>query len=347
MSVNVLPEGTTVNDRYVLARKLGSDGEVYQAHDRHLDQTVALKILRPDAGAPQSWDEAKRLEQLRSRYIVPIINADVIGNSDLRYIVTQLLPDGDLESEAAPHGLPSSLAARYGQHIATGLDAVHAMGMLHRDVKPANALLEGDIAVVSDVEFCVVPNVDGFAPRTGSWCTLAPEVAAFDGACTVYSDVYSLAATVYYLLSGEYPVDHRIDRAEQQRRIAGGELRPLSELAPHVPRALAAVVKRGLSFEPQHRHESAEAFGNALATAAGGKRSWRRVAHPGHQFCAEGQALGQRAAVGVCSEPSATGTVLVRAFHLASGRRIATGQRSAVRHGRLSGTIRSVISALS
>lgn len=99
MSVNVLPEGTTVNDRYVLARKLGSDGEVYQAHDRHLDQTVALKILRPDAGGPQSWDEAKRLEQLRSRYIVPIINADVISNSDLRYIVTQLLPDGDLESK--------------------------------------------------------------------------------------------------------------------------------------------------------------------------------------------------------------------------------------------------------
>ena len=347
MSVSVLPEGTTVNDRYVLARKLGSDGEVYQAHDRHLDQTVALKILRPDAGAPQSWDEAKRLEQLRSRYIVPIINADVISNSDLRYIVTQLLPDGDLESEAAPYGLPSSLAARYGQHIATGLDAVHAMGMLHRDVKPANALLEGDIAVVSDVEFCVVPDADGFAPRNGSWCTLAPEVAVFDGVCTVYSDVYSLAAAVYYFLSGEYPVDHRIDRAEQQRRIAGGELRPLSELAPHVPRALAAVVKRGLSFEPQHRHESAEAFGNALATAAGGKRSWRRVAHPGHQFCAEGQALGQRAAVGVCSEPSARGTVMVRAFHLASGRRIATGQRSAVRHGRLSGTMRSVISALS
>lgn len=347
MSVNELPVGTTVNDRYVLACKLGSDGEVYQAHDRHLDQTIALKILRPDAAAPQSWDEAKRLEQLRSRYIVPIVNADVIRNSDLRYIVTQLLPDGDLESEAAPHGLPSSLAARYGQHIAAGLDAVHAMGMLHRDVKPANALLEGDIAVVSDVEFCVVPDADGFAPRNGSWCTLAPEVAVFDGVCSIRSDIYSLAATVYYLLCGEYPVDHRLDRAEQQSRIAGGNLRPLTELAPHVPRALASVVKRGLSVDPQLRHASAEHFGNSLATAASGKRSWHRVVHLGHQYCAEGYALGPRAAVGVCSEPSSRGTVAIRAFHLPSGRRITTGKRSSTHPQRLSAALRSVFATLS
>jgi serine/threonine protein kinase len=348
MSKVALPTGTTVNDRYVLQRKLGSDGDVYEAHDRYLDQTVALKLLHPTPkNAPRPWDEARRLEQLRSRFIIPVINADVVGTSDLRYIVTRLLPDGDLEVEARPHGLPTGLAIRLGIHIASGIEAVHAAGMIHRDIKPSNALLEGDVAHVSDFERCILLDEDGFAPRDGSWCTLAPEVAALDGQCSIASDVYSLAATTFFLLAGVYPVDHLLPVAEQQQRLAAADLRSLSDLAPHVPRAIIAVIKRSMSPDPKARHTSASEFANSLATAAGRRRSWHRIApHSDHLFCAESQQDRGRKALGVCAIPLAQDRATIRVFYLQSGRVVkGEGDRQTAEKD-LSATLRSVFTKL-
>lgn len=342
MVKDILPAGTTVNDRYVLERKLGSDGDVYEAYDRHLNRQVAFKLLHPQSGSPQSWHEARILEQLQSRFIVPVMNADIVSTSDLRYIVTRLLPDGDLESEAKPHGISTMLAARLGQHIASGLDAVHAAGMVHRDIKPANALLDSDIALVSDFEFCSLIDEDGLAPRTGSWCTLAPEVALEQGKCSVASDVYSLAATVFYLLSGEYPVDHRLPREEQQRLIAQGGFRDLAQLAPHVPRAVVSVLRRGMSLDPGRRPASATELGNALATAAADRRSWLRVTHEGHKYCAESESPRRGKSLGVCASPASPGKVDVRAFHLKTGRAVSGMPASEVGADELVATLRRV-----
>ena len=317
------PPGTTVNDRYVLDGKLGSDGNVYKAFDRHLNRTVAFKLLLPDEDEPQSWDEARRLEQLRSNFIVPVLDADVVLTSDIRYITTDLLPDGDLEADARPQGLPVALAVRFGHQIAAGIDSIHAEGMIHRDIKPANALRRGDNVLVSDVAKCSLLDSHGEAPRDGSWCTLAPEAAPDDGVCSVATDVYSLAATVFYLLSGEYPVSHRQEESRQQALIYSGALRDISDLAPHVPRAIATVVRRGLSVDPSARYPSANAFGNALVTAMGKRRDWRRVSHDGHVYCAESPASGSRKAVGVCAENTPPGKIRIRAYHLGSRRALA------------------------
>jgi len=313
--------GTTINDRYVLNAKLGTDGEVYEAHDRHLNRTVALKLLPPGGGS-QPWDEARRLEQLRSTFIVPVLNADIDRDSDIRFIATDLIPDGDLEADARPHGLSLASAVRFSREIAAGIDTIHRWGMIHRDIKPANALRRGDSVLVSDVAKCILLDRDGKAPRDGSWCTLAPEAAPDDGYCSLASDVYSLAATTFYLLSGEYPVDHRLDPRLQQQRLSSGTLRDIAGLAPHVPRAIVTVVRRGLSVDPGARHPTPTIYGNALATALGDRRDWRRVAHQGHAFCAESPASKQRKAIGVCAENSSPGKIEMRAFHLVSGRAI-------------------------
>ena len=325
-----VPPGTSVNDRYVLNSKLGSDGEVYEAYDKHLNRTVALKVLRPDGGTPQSWDEARRLEQLRSNFIVPVLDADIVLTSDVRYITTDLLPGGDLEADARPHGLSVALAVRFGHQIAAGVDTIHAAGMIHRDIKPANALRRGDNVLLSDVAKCILLDAGGHATRDGSWCTLAPEAAPDGGTCSIATDVYSIAATAFYLLSGEYPVDHRLPLVRQQALLSRGILRDISDLAPHVPRAVATVVRRGMSADPSLRHASANTLGNALVTAMGQRRDWIRVIHSGHTYCAESPESGGRKAVGMCAERSSAGKLSMRAFHLKSGRALAGVQENSV-----------------
>jgi serine/threonine protein kinase len=321
MSSGPYPAGTTINDRYVFVRKLGTTGQVYEAYDRHLDKNVAVKLLHPIGGVVQPWDEAQRLEQLRSRFLVDVINADVVINSDIRFLVTPLLDNGDLESAAEATGLSIHEAVRYMQQICGGVDRIHAAGMLHRDIKPGNALLGEDGVFVSDLEYCAIMDSDGTTPPNGSWCTVAPEAAAGLN-CSIRSDVYSLGATANYLLSGEYPVDHRLPRSEQRDRIVAGTIRELRLLAPHISQAIGTVVRKALSLNPESRFASAQAFSNALAQAARSSRDWRRVQHVGHSHCIEGPKYGQHAAVVICSEPTATG-FRVSARTLPSNRRVA------------------------
>jgi len=348
--VPVYPSGATINDRYVLGDKLGTDGSVYVAHDRHLDAQVALKVLHPVGGVAQSWDEAKRLEHLRSRFLVDVINADVITSSDLRFIVTPLLTGGDLESAAASVGIGVRDAVRFAQQIATGVGRIHAAGMVHRDIKPANVLLQGDEILVSDLEMCELLGAAGHASRNGSWCTLAPEVAVDDGLCSIRSDVYSLGATVFYLLSGEYPVDHRLPLAEQKQLIERGAIRDVRHLAPHVPQSVGTVVRRALAFDPNRRFSTAEDLGNALAHAVKGRRNWHRVEHDGHLHCLEGDSFNGKAAIVVCTVSNGRRIDVVTRHPAASGtgagRRLAGVADSSVTPSGLSSFLQRHIKAL-
>lgn len=316
------PKGTTVNDRYVLGEKLGSDGHVYEVYDKVLKKQAALKFLHPDAqGNAQTWDEAQRLEALRSRFLIDVINADVVQSSDIRFIVTPLVDGGDLEAYAAGTGLAVPEAVRYAQQVAAGIDRIHAEGMIHRDIKPANVLREGNGVFVSDLQFCEILDSSGHAGRNGSFCTVAPETAADHGHCSIASDVYSLGATAFYLLSGEYPVDHRLPLIEQKHRIESGKIRELRVLAPHVSQAVGTVIRRALHKDPSRRFQSVEAFANALSHAARDTREWRRVTHTGHLHCLEGESHQGRAAVRICCMPD-QGRVRVTARQHPSGRRV-------------------------
>lgn len=318
----VYPPGTTINDRYELQAKLGSDGFVYEAHDRHLNKQVALKVLHPEqAGVTQPWGEAQRLEHLRSVFLVDVINADVIISSDIRFIVTPLVEGGDLEVGARPVGLSVHEAVRCAQQVAAGVGRIHAAGMVHRDIKPANVLLTGDSVLVSDLEFCELLDDSGRAGRNGSFCTIAPETADDNGYCTVLSDVYSIGATAFFLMSGRYPVDHRLPKKDQQLLIMRGEIRRLRVIAPHVSQALGTVIRKALNLDPSKRYASAEALGNALAHAARETRNWRRVEHPGHVHCIQGEPFHGRAAVDVCAIPDSS-TVQVVSRNQPTNRRI-------------------------
>lgn len=319
---------------------------MYEAHDRHLDAQVAVKLLRPsEEGTGGPWREAQLLEKLKSRYLLPVLNADVVIDSDLRFIVTDILRGGDLERSAHPYGLPPSTAAHYVQQAAAGLDRIHRAEMVHRDVKPGNVFVEGGDVVLGDLGFCHIL-VDGVAPPNGSFCTVAPEVLLDGGSCSPAADVYSLAATAFYLLSGEYPVDHRISRLEQRDLIVAGSVRELRTVAPHITRSVGAVVRKSLSSVPTDRHASATDFGNALVGAVHGSRDWHRVTHDGHDHCIFGAQHGQKKAVQVCCTRAEPRSTEVRARMAETGRRVPGVADTRVTPSQLVKTIQKLTASL-
>lgn len=320
---SALPKGTWINDRYRLGDRLGSgqSAVVYEAWDEHLHREVAIKLLDPTGGVPATWHEARVLEQLRSDYLLPVLNADVITESDIRYIATPIMRNGDLEGVAKDVGVCATRAVAWGSQLAWGLQRVHDAGLLHRDVKPGNAFVNKDGSVLlADLGKATAFTLGTPAPRDGSWVTLAPETAPDNGVCSIASDVYALGATVFYLLAGCYPVDHRLGPSELQAAILAGRRRKLLDVAPHVSRSLRGIVETAMAADPTERYSSAMEFGNALAGASLHARDWERhLQHTGHQFCINGKANGTSGAVSICAIAADT-RIQIRA-RLASGRR--------------------------
>lgn len=349
MNLSELPAGTTINDRYELAGRLGggAGGSVYEAHDRHLDSRVAVKLLNPmDDGVAGPWQEAQRLEQLKSRFLLPVWNADVVIDSDIRFIVTPIMSGGDLSGLAQPYGMPASQAAHLVQQVASGVDRIHRAGMVHRDIKPENVLVDGIDAVLGDLGFCHLLAADGTAPPNGTFCTVAPEVLRNDGVCSATTDVYSLAATAFFLLSGEYPVDHRLSKQEQRDQILAGSFRELRTIAPHISRAVGAVVRKSLNGDPAIRHASATDLGNALVGAVRGSRDWHRVAHAGHVHCLHGARHGVKKAVQVCCTQVDERSIEVNARLADSGRQVPGRPAIRVTPGKLIVTLQQLTANL-
>ena len=311
--------GSRIADRYLVVnhRGGGTFGDVYHVIDEHLGNEVALKLLAPQAGQPATWDEAQILEQIRSEYLLPVLNADVVPGSDLRYITTRLMTGGDLSEAAKPCGVSPRQAVRWGQQLGHGLDRVHAAGLLHRDVKPANGFLDsGGGALLGDLGMAASVGADGTTPPDGSWATVAPEVAGAPGRCSVRSDVYSLGATVFYLITGEYPVDHHQTPAKMRDQIVAGQRRKLRDLAPQASVSLGRVVERSLSTDPASRQPDALTFANQLSACTHYGRVWIRLPeHPGHRMCFQGDATKTAQAVTVCVITSAAQRADIRVIN--------------------------------
>jgi tetratricopeptide (TPR) repeat protein len=269
--------------RFRLLRLIGRGGmgAVYEAADDELARRFALKILPGHATLDEREiarfrREAQAAARLRHPHIVPVFG---VGEDDgTHWLAMQLIDGESLEQllkrwrfesarpDAVPGPpMPAREVARHGLAIAEALECAHAEGVLHRDVKPSNLLLDAS-GVVWVTDFGLAKS-EGTATLTrtgeavGTPRYMAPE--AFSGWSDPRTDVWGVGATLYEMLSGRPPFEST-DRAQLLRLITAVEPAPLHRLDPSIPRDLATIVHKCLQKEPAARYATPRALADDL-----------------------------------------------------------------------------------
>jgi len=261
----------------------GGFGEVYRAWDERLDREVALKLLPRRASDGESRrtkiiEEGRVLARVRHPNVVTLYGAEEI---DGQVGLWMELVRGRTLEQAIADGRRSTAAeiVPLGIEICRAAAAVHAAGLLHRDIKAANVMVAEDGRVVL-MDFGTGRELDdASAPLAGTPLYLAPELFR-GGEPTAASDVYSIGVLLYRLLTGSYPVRAR-SRDELRRAHDRGERVDLATARPDLASELARAVDCAIDTDPRRRPATAEALAADLAALlprAGGRRWPRRLA---------------------------------------------------------------------
>jgi len=275
--------GVLIADRYRLVRQLGAGGMgvVWQARDERLHRLVAVKQLRTQLGltdaetdvtAQRAMREARINARLHHPYAVAVF--DVVEHEGNPCIVMELVPSMPLTEVLRELGtLAPSEAARVGSQIAAALAAAHALGIVHRDVKPGNVLI-GDDGTARICDFGISrafgdTTLTTTGMITGTPAYLAPEAARGEES-TFASDVYSLGATLYAAVEGEPPFGTDGNAIAVLYRVSAGELRP-----PERAGALGPVLLAMMNISPLDRPSMAQAAAQLSALMDGNAGSSR------------------------------------------------------------------------
>ncbi len=249
----------------------GASSIVYRAFDPMLERHVALKLTRDDAPdtAIDRWlQEARRMALVKHANVITIYGAEKIDGrggiwSEL------LLGSSLLESVNEDGPLSAREAATIGIDVCHALRALHAAGLIHGDVKPANIFREtGGRIVLLDLG----SSLDRTATHatSGSPALLAPEALIPDRPTTAF-DIYALGASLYFLVSGEYPIDALSALAAKRVHENSGIL-PLAERRPDLPADFVEYIDRAIDTDPANRFNSTSELERALHRFLTGKR---------------------------------------------------------------------------
>ncbi|HZA12620.1 serine/threonine-protein kinase [Mycobacterium sp.] len=265
---------------------IGGMGEVYRAYDTVRDRMVALKLLRTELAADADFQERFRREsrvaaRLQEPHVIPVHDWGDIGG--VLYIDMRLVEGANLKTVLAESGpLDPARAASIVAQVAAALDAAHADGLVHRDVKPENVLLTPS-GFVYLVDFGIAhlggdSGLTSAGAAIGSCVYMAPERFA-NARVGPQADVYSLACVLYECLTGRPPFPAGEVSQLISAHLLAAPPRP-SAARPGLNPAFDGVIARGMAKEPRDRFSSAgELAGAARSTAALDQSTSATAAH--------------------------------------------------------------------
>jgi serine/threonine-protein kinase len=269
----------TLLGNYEVRELLDSGGmaTVYKGYDPALDREVAIKVLgtasQPPDFVARFQREARVAARLRHPNIVQIYHFGVQRN--VVYMVQELLPGPTLARrirEAGRRRMAPERVHTIVAQLAAALDFAHGQGVIHRDVKPSNAIynVQGQLVLT---DFGIARGLADAAHTStspgvimGTPGYLAPEQAISSATLTPASDIYALGVVLFELLTGRLPFEADTPMGVVLKHLYE-DARPPSSLRPDLPAALDTLVLRALSKEPSERFTSAGALAQALATA--------------------------------------------------------------------------------
>jgi beta-lactam-binding protein with PASTA domain/predicted Ser/Thr protein kinase len=270
---------TLFDGRYRIQRKLGAGGmaDVYLAEDQELGRRVAIKILNSRHGNDDQFierfrREAKNAAALNHPNIVSIYDRGEA--EDTYYIAMEFLDGRTLKELIVSRGAaPINVAIEYARQILSALRFAHRHGIVHRDIKPHNVLVDGE-GRVKVTDFGIARAGTSQMTETGSIVGtaqyLSPEQAR-GGEVDPRSDLYSLGVVLYELLTGKTPFDGETPVEIAMKHLSTTP-KPPSKLRPDIPPELDMVVLRALAKNPDDRYQSADEMEADLERVARGAR---------------------------------------------------------------------------
>ena len=247
----------------------GGMGEVYKAHDTRLDRTVAIKVLPaekvtdPERGR-RFVQEARAASSLQHPNIVTV--HDIAQADGLDFIVMEYLPGKPLDALIPRHGLRLTLALKYAVQVADAMARAHGAGIIHRDSKPSNVMVD-EHGQVKVLDFGLAKLTDSAGPEAGATRTRTADGAILGTAAYMSpeqaegkpidarSDVFSFGSMLYEMLSGRRPFQGD-STASTIASVLREEPAPIGRVVEGLPRDAEKIVRRCLRKDPDHRFQT-------------------------------------------------------------------------------------------